>query len=70
MPVTHELLPLASVWLRNYNERDGRRTVSVLSAIYGGLPDDVRVWHLEKDFVPFDRSRGEAAFQSLREATV
>lgn len=47
---------------------DPQRTASVVRGVYRRLPDDVRLWHLEKQFVLLDRGQLSSALAALPEA--
>lgn len=56
---------LREVAVRARWPHDPERTASVVRGVYRRLPDDVRLWHLEKQFVLLDRSRLSSALAAL-----
>jgi hypothetical protein len=66
--VTNETASLDAIASSVRWPTDLARTVGALRGVYVRLPDEVRLWRLEKDFVPMDRARLTAALGPLTDA--
>lgn len=61
---------LATIATRHAWDRHPEKSLAVARAIYLRLPEDARLWHLAKQFVPLDRGRLREAFAVGTHGTV